>query len=223
MNSEKPLHCLLWCWKFKRMMNKSPCLPLGPWFLIQYRDTKRVMQHFIVLFALFYLYTEVCKPWVMSLSCSILFSDVVQTSSWKVNMEILMGCTALLADPWEWLQRWGLKRVPWVGVEGSAPAQVDVQVLVLGLHEALEGSAWQRTALACCGRKVEEIISNDPKQVHGHAKHTEELWWLVTTNIKSTWGFGFCSISVESGIIQVVPVVLPGRRDCCSQSTQPNN
>lgn len=46
---------------------------------------------------------------------------------------------------------------------------------VLGLHEALEGSAWQRTALACCGRKV-EILTNDPKQVHGRAKHTEELW-----------------------------------------------
>lgn len=60
--------------------------------------------------------------------------------------------------------------------EGRAPAQMDVQVVVLGLHEALEGSAWQRTALVCCGRKEEQILNNDPKQVRGCAKHTEELW-----------------------------------------------
>lgn len=52
---------------------------------------------------------------------------------------------------------------------------------MLALHEALEGSAWQRTALAYCGRKEEEVLTNDPKQVHGRAEHTEAV---VTGNFK---------------------------------------
>lgn len=38
--------------------------------------------------------------------------------------------------------------------------QVDVRVVVLGLHEALEGSAWQRTAVVCCewGEKSRFLI-----------------------------------------------------------------
>lgn len=70
MNSEKPLHCLLWCWKFKRIMNKSPCLPLGPWFLAQYRDTKRVMQHLTVLFPFFFCKLRSASPGLWGL-CSI--------------------------------------------------------------------------------------------------------------------------------------------------------
>lgn len=133
------------------------------------------------------------------------------------------GCAALLIDLWEWLQHWGLKRVPWVGVEGSAPAQVDIQAVVPGLHEALEGSAWQKNNSGLLLEKEEQILNNYPKQVHGCAKHTEERWWLIISNIKSMWCPGFCGISVGSGMIQIVPVILPGRRDCGSQSTQPSN
>lgn len=149
--------------------------------------------------------------------------DILPPPSGRVNfMEILMGCTALLADPWEWLQHWGLKRVPWDGVEGSAPAAG-------GCAGGSAGSSWgtrglclakNSSGLLWVGRK-EQILNNDPKQVHGCANHTEELWWLVTSNIKSLWCLDFCGISVESGIIQIVPVVLPGKSDCCSRAHNP--
>lgn len=247
MNSEKPLHCLLWCWKFKRVMNKYPCLL---WDLDSLHSTETLKESGSTWMCS--LHCFICKQrsaspglWVCLVPLGFWVhwycpnpallgalkhfagadwgGNILPPSFWSVNMEILVACTAHLEDPWEQLQHWGLKRVPWAGFEGSAPAQVTCTGGSAGSSWGTRGLCLAKNSSGLLWEKRRQIFNNDPQQVLGCSRHTEELWWLVTSNIKSMWCLGFCGISVGSGIIQIVPVVLPGRRDCRSQHIQPNN